>query len=62
MAEQSDDEREADAKTAGDLPKRSFAVFDRGGDALSEIHGIGPHPPPPLQTFIFLHFTVWAFQ
>src|SRR5512135_3596389 len=61
-AEQARDEGETDAEPAGDLPERTVAVIDRGGDALSEVHGIGFHPAPPLQLALFLHLTVLAIQ
>src|SRR5512147_889900 len=61
-AEQARDEGVTDAEPAGDLPERTVAVIDRGGDALSEVHGIGFHPAPPLQLAPFLHFTVVAIQ
>src|SRR5512142_794654 len=61
-AEQARDEGETDAEPAGDLPERTFAVINRGGDALSEVYGIRFHPAPPLQLVLCLHFTVLAIQ
>src|SRR5512135_254298 len=61
-AEQAREEGETDAEPAGDLPERTFAVIDRGGDALPEVHGIGFHPAPPLQLVLSLHLTVLAIQ
>ena len=61
-AEQARDEGETDAEPEGDLPERTVAVIDGGGDALSEVDGIGFHPAPPLQLVLSLHLTVLAIQ
>src|SRR5512135_2974534 len=61
-AAQARDEGETDTEPAGDLPERTFAVIDRGGNALSEVYGIRFHPAPPLQLVLCLHFTVLAIQ
>jgi hypothetical protein len=34
-------------------------VIDGGGDALSEVHGIGLHPAPPLNSFPSFILLCW---
>jgi hypothetical protein len=48
---QAHEEGETDAEPAGDQPERTVAAIDGGGDALSEVHGRGFHPAPPLNSF-----------
>jgi hypothetical protein len=58
-AEQACDKGETDAESAGDLSERTFAVIDGGGDALSEVHGMGLHPAPPPNLFSSFILPCW---
>ena len=50
--EQSDDERGADAKDAGDPADRAIVMIDRRRDPLAKIRGIGAHGCDLLTTFL----------